>query len=112
MDRETEIKELIEHIPLYSNYTSAAHLQISIPTNSLISPAKALEIVQNYAIKKGWSTENITIISKSGYISCENCKQSLHIHINIEGAAYCMNCEHHNSQRVPNAKVMVIEKKD
>ncbi|MHA2251304.1 MAG: hypothetical protein ACXAD7_13160 [Candidatus Kariarchaeaceae archaeon] len=109
MDQETELKNLIDHIPLQSNYSSNAQLQVSIPTNSEVSPSKALEILQNYAYNKGWRPDNITIIRTAGYIACEECKHFLHIHVATENAHYCTNCDHENKRRITAADVHIID---
>ena len=109
MDLNTEIRELTGRIPNQSKYDPSAQLQVSLPTNSLISPAKALQIIHEYAYHTGWEPERIAIIRIGGYIQCNDCKRSLHIHVATDNANYCMNCEHLNSRRVTYANVRIIE---
>jgi hypothetical protein len=109
VDRNTEMRELTDRIPDHSNYDTSAQLQISLPTNSLISPAKALQIIHENAYQKGWEPERITIIRTGGYVRCNDCKKSLHIHVATENANYCMNCEHLNNSRITQANVRIIK---
>ncbi|MHA2254218.1 MAG: hypothetical protein ACXAD7_27975 [Candidatus Kariarchaeaceae archaeon] len=108
MDRDTEMRELTDRIPHQSNHDISALLQISLPTNSLISQDQALKIIQEEAYQKGWKPERIVIIRTGGYVKCNDCKKSLHIHVATENATYCMNCGHLNNSRITQANVHII----
>ncbi len=109
MDQQHEIERLVKLIPQRVNYNSDALLQISLPTNSIVKLDDAFEIIQTDAKDKGWKPENITIIRKSGYIVCEECKRVLHIHIATDDATYCMNCEHRKIKRLTRPDIHVVD---
>lgn len=110
MSKEIEIQNLIEYIPNHSDYQKAK-LQISLPTSSSILPSDALKIINEHAVGKGWSIDDITVIKKSGYIACSDCNKSIHIHVTSGQDIHCMNCGQENVKRT-QASVNIVYDED
>lgn len=102
-----ELQNVINHIPKHSQFPNGK-LQISLPTTSRLKPGDILKVVNDDAVTKGWDVDEITIIRKSGYIACSECKKALHVHISSPDEIRCMNCKNENTKRT-TAEVNIIE---
>ena len=109
MPHSKEFDRLIESIPKRTDYGESAELHICLPTNSNISPAETIEVIQRNAHKMGWVPDKISVIKTGGYIICDKCKGVLHLHVATKEAHYCMNCGHDNYRRSSKAKIRVID---
>jgi len=107
---DDELQNLINHIPWKRDYPGA-ELMITLPTTSKVTPARALEVVHQYALPKGWKIEEITIMKRAGYIACDDCHRSIHIHISHEGSITCLNCEGKNIH-YSQAEVNIVRSPD
>jgi len=102
-----ELEKLIADIPSHRAHP-AATLEITLPTSSSIKVAEVLNLINDQAILKGWTADEITVIRTSGYVICDDCKRVLHLHVVTPDHLICMSCDGKHIHK-SEAHVRIVE---